>query len=143
MIVYFDTSALVKAYITEKHSSDVLQTIKNAEVIATHCIAYVETQATFARLRRENRLSEAEFQIVKETFLNDWENYLQIENNLTLMKEAVSLAEAFGLRAYDSVHLASAKILLKQSGIAVVFACFDQQLNKAAKVLDLNLLLTN
>ncbi len=67
-------------------------------------------------------------------------NYLQIENNQALMDYAVDLVEAFSLRAYDSVHLAAAVLLSKQSKQTVVFACFDQQLNKSAKVLGLQLI---
>lgn len=76
----------------------------------------------------------------KNSFNKDWVNYLQIENNQALMEHAVDLTEAFALRAYDSVHLAAAAMLAKQSKQAILFACFDQHLNKAAKVLGLQLL---
>jgi hypothetical protein len=46
-------------------------------------------------------------------------------------------------RAYASVHLAAAVLLFRQSRQPVTFACFDQHLNKAAKVLGLSLLACN
>lgn len=140
MILYLDTSALVKAYISETHSREILAAMKRAEITASHVLAYVEAHATFARLMREKKLTEKEHESVKLSFKKDWENYLQIGDTQNLIPHAADLAEAFALRAYDSVHLAAADILLKQSKQEVVFACFDRQLNKAANVLGLSLL---
>lgn len=142
MILYLDTSALVKAYVSEKSSQEVMSAIRHADIVATHLITYVEAHATFSRLKREKKINDKEFESTKTVFISDWENYLQIENSLPLMQHAVDLADAFALRAYDSVHLAAAALLLKQSKQSVLFACFDQQLNKAAKILGLDLLET-
>lgn len=140
MILYLDTSALVKAYIVEEFSHEVMCNIKSADIISTHRIAFIEAHAAFARLNRENKLTNLDFRTTKQSFVTDWSNYLQIENTQTLMEHAVDLAEAFALRAYDSVHLAAAAMLLKQSSQMVIFACFDRHLNKAAKVLGMQLL---
>ena len=51
------------------------------------------------------------------------------------MLAAAELAEAFSLRAYDSVHLAAARYLHNTARSKVFFACFDQRLNLAAKML--------
>jgi len=44
------------------------------------------------------------------------------------------------LRAYDAIQLASAMRLRAQSDVPVSFACFDQRLNQAARVLGFELL---
>ncbi len=139
MILYLDTSALVKAYVTEEHSQTVLSLMHHADVIACHRIAFIETHAAFFRLQRENKLSAQDIQKTLAVFREDWLNYLQIENSQALMEIAVDFAEAFALRAYDSVHLAAGMLLLKQSKQTVTFACFDQHLNKAAKILGMEL----
>lgn len=140
MILYLDTSALVKAYVGEQFSVEVLNAMKQVDIVATHLIAFIEAHAAFFRLKREKKIQEQEFETTKSSFLNDWDNYLQIENTKALMQHAVDLSEVFALRAYDSVHLAAATLLVKQSMQPVLFACFDQNLNKAAKVLGLELL---
>lgn len=142
MILYLDTSALVKAYVTENASPTVLTEIKKAKVVASHIIAYVETLATFSRIKREKKFTEKEYESVKLSFIKDWKNYMVIANTQTLIQHAADLAEAFALRAYDSVHLASADILSKQSKQIVTFACFDNHLNKAAQVLGLKSIMT-
>ncbi len=141
MILYLDTSALVKAYISEIHSAEVIAKMKSTDIVATHLIAFVEAHAAFSRLKREKKINEHEYNATKTSFTHDWENYLQVENSKNLMQLAVDLVDVFALRAYDSVHLAAAVLLFRQSSQPVTFACFDQRLNKAANVLGLKLLI--
>jgi len=135
-----DTSALIKAYVEEKYSSQVLQSMKSASASASHSLAYVEARAAFARLLREHVLNESEWRNLKGEFIADWENYLQIETTRPLLERAGELAEAFTLRAYDSVHLAAAQMLHENSDETVVFACYDRRLNQSAGILGMDLL---
>lgn len=139
MILYLDTSALVKAYVTEVFTSVILTQIKAAEAVASHTIAFVEAQATFARLQREGKINEAQLATIKHEFAADWDNYLQINITPSLITHAADLAEAFALRTYDSVHLAAAENLQKTLDQPIQFACFDHKLNKAANVLGMSL----
>jgi len=140
LILYLDTSALVKAYVAEAHSRRVVQGMRSATTSASHLIAYIEARAAFARLQREHILDETQWQSVKDEFIADWQNYLQIGTTQALLLRAGELAEAFALRAYDSVHLAAAQCLYEESPETVVFACYDGKLNRAAEVLGMNLL---
>lgn len=139
MILYLDTSALVKLYLNEPFKSDVLSAVKKSEVVASHLISFVEAFSAFARLQRENKFSQQDHETVKKIFAADWADYLQVENSQLIIQQAANFAEAFGLRAYDAMHLAAAHFLLKQNQ-QVLFACFDQKLNRAAKVLGFILL---
>jgi predicted nucleic acid-binding protein len=49
VILYLDTSALVKIYVEEPKSAVVRENVKQAEGIATSRIAYAEARAAFAR----------------------------------------------------------------------------------------------
>lgn len=140
MILYLDTSALVKAYITEVFSDVVISKIEKTNVIATHMIAYVEAYSAFSRLNREQRLSDSEFDQVTKLFITDWENYLRFDINEQLLSYAAELVHAFALRAYDSIHLAAANILARETKQSVMFASFDKKLNQAAHVLGMKLL---
>jgi len=53
MILYLDTSALVKLYVKETFSEVVWKAVRLAETFATSRIAYVEFYATLARRERE------------------------------------------------------------------------------------------
>ncbi len=139
-MLYLDTSALVKVYVEESHSDIVISAIAQANTVASHVISYVEAHAAFARLHREQVFSDEQFEIVKREFVEDWEGYFQIPFTQRLMQRAAEVAESCALRAYDSVHLAAADILLKQSRESIIFASFDRRLNQAASLLGLQLL---
>ena len=140
MILYLDTSALVKLYVEEEHSFVVAQAVSEAEIVATHLIAYVEAQATFARLVREGIISEGEWENIQEAFKKDWFYYMKMGINQNLLERASEFAKAFALKAYDSVHLAAADLLLKTTRESIVFGCFDKKLNQAAKIIGFGLI---
>ena len=140
MILYLDTSALVKAYVEEQHTAEVLGAINEATAVASHVIAQLEARSAFARLFREGRIDEPAWQALRCGFLQDWQNYMQVGTTRKLVDLAAEYVEVFTLRAYDSMHLAAARILQEGQEDAVVFACFDGSLSQAAAVMGLRLL---
>jgi predicted nucleic acid-binding protein len=60
VILYLDTSALVKIYVEETKSTVVRENVQHAEGLATSRIAYAEARAAFARRRRGQGLSRAD-----------------------------------------------------------------------------------
>jgi predicted nucleic acid-binding protein len=135
MLLYLDTSALVKLYVKEAHSDEVVKLLKQSDAAASHQLGYVEFHAAIARRQREGLWDDKTYQTVKQEFKQDWESYMVVKNNESLMLAAAELAEAFSLRAYDSVHLAAAQYLHNTARSKFMFACFDQRLNLAAKML--------
>lgn len=57
MIVYLDTSALVKLYVDEPGTQEVARWIQRATAVSTSRVSYVEARAAFARRYRERALS--------------------------------------------------------------------------------------
>ena len=57
MILYLDTSALVKLYVDEPGRERVEAAVRNAERIATVRVTYAEARAAFARQRRERAIT--------------------------------------------------------------------------------------
>jgi predicted nucleic acid-binding protein len=137
MILYVDMSALVKNYIKEDHSTLVKESIKAAEIVASHDIAYVGIISAFSRMLREGWLSEKSHKEAKRKFLLDWESISKIENTPELIARAGDAAENFGLRANDCLHLVAAEYLLNNTRDEAIFGCFDEKLNKGAHFLRL------
>ena len=133
MILYLDTSALVKLYVAETDSAMIKKLVDAAEMTSTSRIAYVEARAAFARKRRERAVTLRDYRSVVEDFDNDWESFFIVDVSDALTKRAGQLAEKFALRGYDAVHLASAVIVGEQGNQAVRFACFDEKLSRAAR----------
>ncbi|MCB0064514.1 MAG: type II toxin-antitoxin system VapC family toxin [Caldilineaceae bacterium] len=132
MIVYWDTSALIKQYVRESGTADVEMLIKQAAASATTPICYVEISATLAKLVRMKRMTHNVTTTVWEKFIIDWPTLVQIQINQTILAQASTLAWTYDLRGYDAIHLASAYLWQGMLGEAVTFATYDQQLWHAA-----------
>jgi predicted nucleic acid-binding protein len=133
MMLYLDTSSLVKLYAPESESAAVKQLVGAADVTATSRIAYVETRAAFARQRREHSVSLKDYRVIVTDFDDDWESYFIVDVSDALIKNAGRLAEKHALRAYDAIHLASAVIVHGQGDRPITFSCFDVRLSRAAR----------
>ena len=128
MRLYLDSSALVKLYVEEEGSSMVRQWVDDADTVATSIIAFVEARAAFARRHREKRISSAAHARLVRDFAADWDRYLVLEATQPLMRLAGRLAATHALRAYDAIHLASAKILREKLAEPVFFGSWDARL---------------
>ena len=73
MILYLDTSALVKLYVSEKGSDETLQLAREASQLVCHEIGYVEARAAFASAKRGQRLSPESHATITLQFRDDWE----------------------------------------------------------------------
>lgn len=142
MILYLDTSALVKLYVDEPGSAGIREAIARAKAIYTHQIAYVEIRAAFAKIYGMKRIGVDALESIKQAFEQDWMAIGVVGVNESLIRRAADLAEILALRGYDSVHLAAAEALhvQKSSGTDFCFAGFDQKLNQGASRLGIALL---
>lgn len=137
MILFCDTSALVKLYITEAYSDVVKARVAEAEAVAVCRIAWAEAHGALSRRAREVPEDAPTIEEAKQALAKDWPRYVIMEIDQGLVELAGDYADTFALRAYDSVQLAAAFQASRIAQIPVCFACFDLRLNKAAKVLGL------
>ena len=137
MTLYLDTSSLVKLYVEETDSDVVSRAVADASVVVTSVVAYPESWAAFARLRREGALSPRAFGAVKRAFERQWPHFLSLAATDALCRSAGQLAETYGLRGFDSVHLASyADVAQRAAPGDVAFSSFDVRLNEAVTKLN-------
>ncbi len=137
MIVYLDTSSLVKIYVEEKGSLGIVELVDRSMAAATSIVAYAESRAAFARRMREGAFTKTGYRNLVLSFERDWINYVQVKVTQELMQLAGNLAEKHALRGFDAIHLASAVTLMK-SGIPIVFSCYDEKLQQASSLEKLN-----
>lgn len=131
MILYLDTSSLVKLYLDEIHSEAVHRWAQEAEILATSRVAYPETLAALARRWREGDLDEDGFQRVTTAFKTQWLAFAILDLNETAAGE---LAIMHALRGFDAIHLAAALDLRREAeGTFVAFTAFDGRLAQAAR----------
>ena len=134
MTLYLDTSSLVRLYIQEAGSGDVRNLVERASVVSTSIVAYPETRATLARLRRSGDLTPAKFAAAKRNFEEQWPALLTLEVTAPVSHEAGDFAERYALRGFDALHLASFAEVARRAGPSGTrFSSFDEPLNKAAR----------
>jgi len=133
VILYLDTSSLVKLYVQESNSRETKLLAQSAQVLATARIAYVEARAAFARKRRDRGLSAAQYRSIIRNLDQDWDSYFVVDISESLVKTAASLAERHSLRALDAIHLASGVAIHEKAAPTLTFHCFDVRLSAAAR----------
>jgi predicted nucleic acid-binding protein len=139
LILYLDTSSLVKLYVTEAYSGLVRGWTKEAEILATCRVAYPEVISALNRRFRTGDLVKGDYDLLVKTFSSEWRCFAVIDFDEIV---AGRLAEVYGLRGFDAVHLSACK-LLRSSGraLSVAFSSFDEKLNSAAAAEKLTVLL--
>ncbi len=130
MILYLDTSSLVKLYLDEDHSDLVHTWADGAEVLCTSRVAYPEAMAALARRWRNGDLDDQNFDAVRQTLADDWAGFSALDIN---EEAAAELAVRLGLRGFDAIHLATAVEVIVASAAPTFFSSFDRQLNRAAR----------
>ena len=133
MIVYFDTSALLKRYVVEPDSDAVAALWRKASVIAASQILYAELAAAFARRRLELPASAPALDQAQETFRSDWTGIHRIPVDDEINRRVDELLARHSLRGADTIHLASAVAFRDLMQAEVTFACADRALVAAAR----------
>ena len=130
MILFLDTSALVKLYVEEAHSAAVRDRVDEAEVVAACRVAYPEAVSALSRRMRAGDLSKSAYGVASRALRRDWDRLAVVDFREV---EAGRLAAKHGLRGFDAIHLSSAMtIALAPTGPDLLFSSFDAALNRAA-----------
>jgi predicted nucleic acid-binding protein len=132
LIVYFDTSAVLPLVIEEPTSQIASRLWDEAERVVSSRLAYPEGRAALAMALRMGRIDDQELRIAVDGFEILLGQLHIVEVTEELARSAGGLAEQFGLRGYDAVHLASVEEIADQD---VVLAAGDLSLLAAAEAL--------
>jgi uncharacterized protein len=139
-IYFFDSSALVKRYVSETGSKWIFSLVRPSSnnLIYVARIAGVEVTSALARRRKGNKLSPADtVKAIKRFEKHFNRRYGKVNITSDLIASAMKLADNHSLRGYDAVQLAAA--LEIESEIKVVgasgllFVSADNELNIAAQ----------
>jgi len=137
---FFDSSALVKAYIAETGTNWVRTILDDPQHrISISVLAEVEVISALTRRFNEGDLTQVEFDQACDELSQDCATYFLVDITDQILEAAVENARNHSLRAYDAVQLASAiavhTALLMTPGNPpdFTFVSADQALNDAAR----------
>jgi predicted nucleic acid-binding protein len=132
VILYLDTSALIKRYVQETGSADMRAWLLSADDKATILVTRAEMSSALNRLLRMKFLSVDEYASTLDTFRADWEDYHRLPITESLVARADLLACEHNLRGYDAIHLAAALTWQDLLDLPVTLVTYDKELAKAA-----------
>ncbi|MCW5935189.1 MAG: type II toxin-antitoxin system VapC family toxin [Fimbriimonadia bacterium] len=138
-VYYLDSSALLKQYAQEVGSEWVqnLTDVQNIHILFVSLITGVEIVSALTQRVRQGSIDVQAAKQAVHAFRQDWfHHYEVILTTDEVIDRAMQIAEAYGLRAYDAVQLASAcwvqQRLISQGSVPLEFISSDSDLNQAA-----------
>ena len=140
MILYLDTSALVKKYFKEKNTAEVISAWKSSLGIATSAVAHAELLAAVYRKARETHVKKSIIANVVRLFHADWSSFIIVEVDNRLNETIRRVIDNHDLRGFDAIHLASAVTIGSAVADKFLFACYDERLRHAAQAENLETL---
>ena len=132
-MIYLDTSALIKRFVSEKGSAFVRGLVNAESPIATAKIAYAEVYAGLMRRRREGDLAANTYDLACRQFESDWRAYVRVDLRDEVLLFAGDLIQRHPLTGFDAIHLASAVSLMSALGENITLCAADERLLKAAR----------
>lgn len=146
MILYLDTSALIKLYVEESKTEEVRDAAEEAKAVAVSEIGYVEARSALSRKEREGFFSAEEHDKAVDQLERDFQEvYLSRTVTGTIVARAGDLTRQYALRAYEAVHLATALKLREEARelrrdqeqpteeLQVWLLCYDLSMHEAAQ----------
>lgn len=142
---YFDSSAVVKLYISEPGSSWIEQIAQpgNANVEAERLVVFAligiaETAAAIARHHRRGFITaEMRRRLYRQFMIDHPKRFTTLAVTDDIVIKAAELTQKYMLRGNDAVHLATAlsynQLLNTEAREALIFVTADEVLYRAAK----------
>jgi predicted nucleic acid-binding protein len=133
LILYFDSSALVKRYVEEAGSNDVLDWMDDSGLNGTVLVTRAEIAAAITRAKRMKYLSEEYARAFLNIFRDEWSSFTHIPITEALVARADRLACEYNLRGYDAIHLAAALTWQDLLDTPITLVTYDRELAEAAR----------
>ena len=135
---YFDTSALIKRYVREPGSAQVVALLRRHDLLSS-AITPVEIMSALGRRRRD--LSQEAFTATVNRVRSERLHWELIEVGETVLSRAEEIVQGnVPMRSLDAVHIASLMAFQSASGIRTPFVTGDGRQRDAAKFLGLDII---
>lgn len=130
MILYFDTSALLKKYISENGSEIVDNLFMTSSEIIISKIGQIESISAFRRLLIEKEIEQKDYEMLKRELNYDFQFFSVLNMTEGIISSSIEMIDKYQLKTLDSIHLGSVVSVKNQIDC---FVCCDYKLRNAAQ----------
>ena len=129
---YFDTSALVKRYVSEAGSLQVRELLRRHDFLSS-TITPVELLSGLSRRRRAGDLSEEIFTALLRRIQRDRTRWELVEVGPMILNRAEQIVQgSVSIKTLDAIHVASLVTFQAASGTTIPFITGDTRQREAA-----------
>lgn len=138
MVIYFDTSALIKRYIREAGTEKVRDLFRDAQSIVVSSITKLELFSTLKRSLIEKRIKEPDYEKTRERIQDDFMDFQVVKFDEQVENSAIEIIEKYQVKAMDSIQIAS--FFLVKNDETLFVSCDTKMFNvmKAEKIKVIN-----
>jgi uncharacterized protein len=137
---YFDTSALVKRYISESGSVQVRDLVRRHDFLSS-AIIDAELLSAFCRRKRVGDLSEGHFTTLLRRMLADRSRWELVEVNSAVLGQAGQLIQGTTpINTLDAIHLASLMTFQVATSFQIPLVTADARQRDAAEQVGLRVI---
>jgi len=133
MIVYLDSSALVKRYVQERGRGALEDRLQGSDRLFSSAITYAEVHAALAAKHRGRGMNQQELLQVQNDFERDWLQFEEVAVNQETLRLVRDLVNRVPLRGMDAIHLAAALWLAAKPALKPQLVSTDERLLNAAQ----------
>jgi predicted nucleic acid-binding protein len=131
-VLYLDSCALVKRYVSEKGSEALESRLGAGEKLFTSALTYFEVLATLSRKLREKELQNSDFEAARDRFLSDWLfSFAIVDLDSRSTASLPDLVVRHALKGADWVHLCAALWCREMFRLVPGFAAGESRLEFA------------
>ena len=137
---YFDSSALIKRYVSERGSGRVVSLLRRHDLLSS-AITPVEILSALSRRRRERELSIEDFTTTVRRIQSERAGWELIEVGATVLDRAELVVQgALPMRALDAIHVASLLFFQAATDSRVPFITADIRQRDSAVALGIEVI---
>ena len=132
---YLDTSALIKLYIEEEGTAQVVGLLEDSGDLQAIIldVTLIESRSAVRRREREGDILGADAdRILQRIEADASSSFLVQPSTSAVMEEAARLIDWYPLKTYDALQLAGCLVVRNRVSGPLTFVCADIQLCKAA-----------
>ena len=136
---YFDTTALIKRYVSEKGSARVVSLLRRHDLLSS-AITPVEVMSALCRRKRNGELSDKDFAATLGRVQGERIRWELVEVGQTVLSRAEEIVQGIvPIRSMDAIHVASLVTFQTASGTRIPFVTGDDRQREAAACMGLDI----